>query len=203
MENQGTWICIERHTLTFACSGGACGIALPCNAGGVCGWVEAPKDELERKEWREGRRSNPTWAAEKDAAFWGSGCPPSARGNAGGGENAGKWSVKERKRQQTKAEIEYEYNDIQMLFMEESKRGLQAVVMFHTYFVQILAAHIIRMKMQYSSCRSQGGRHNQIKTLQVTSQINNRVSGISGLRSDWKPKTNREFPARPLQILLS
>lgn len=48
--------------------------------------MEAPKDELERKESREGRNLNPTWAAEKDAAFSGWGCPPSAREGAGGGE---------------------------------------------------------------------------------------------------------------------
>lgn len=98
----------RRHTLTFVCSEGVCDSALPCNAGGVCGWVEAPKDELERKEWREGRCLNPTWAAEKGAAFSGWGCPPSARGEhrrgAGGGQKPGKRPVKERERQQTKGD---------------------------------------------------------------------------------------------------
>lgn len=58
--------------------------------GVVCGWVEAPRDELERKESREGQSLNPTWAAERDAAFSGLGCPPSARGGPmGGGGNRG------------------------------------------------------------------------------------------------------------------
>lgn len=74
------------HKLTFVCSEEACGIAPPCNGGVVCDWVEAPRDELERKEWKEGQSLNPTWAAEKDAAFSGLGCRPSARRGTRGGK---------------------------------------------------------------------------------------------------------------------
>lgn len=80
--------------------------------------------------------------------------------------------------------------------LRESKHRLQAAAAIHTYFVQILAAHIIWMKMEYYSCRTQRGTHNQIKTLQDTLQIN-RFSDFtvySRFRSHWKPGRNLSFP---------
>lgn len=57
----------------------ACGIALACNEDEVCDWGVAPRASWERRGWRWGQSSDPTWTAERDVAFWGLGnhqfCP--------------------------------------------------------------------------------------------------------------------------------
>lgn len=63
---------------TFVCYEVACGIALACSGGVVCGWGGAPRDEWGTRELRGGRSSDPAWTAGRGADVSGWGCLPSA-----------------------------------------------------------------------------------------------------------------------------
>lgn len=172
-----TQLCF-RHALTFVCCGEACGIARPCNGGVVCDWEEAPRDELVRKESREGQSLSPTWAAAKGAAFWGLGCPPSARRGTGGGEAGEMVGQGNKKRRRIKGENDY--SDIQILFTVGIKAraaggGPASYLLCPdprcTHYLDENVGLLLQIR----------GGHNQIKTLQDTSQINNRDSPNSQL----------------------
>lgn len=58
-----------------------CGISLACSEDEVCDLGAAPRAAWGKRGWRWGQSSGPTWTAEKDAAFWGSGCHPFCPGH--------------------------------------------------------------------------------------------------------------------------
>lgn len=183
------------HTLTFVCSGQACGISLPCNGGVVCDSEEAPRDELERKESREGQSLNPTWAAAKDAAFSGWDCPPSARRSTGGGEagevvGQGKKKVTDKGRKWIQGQ--WHTNPIHC---EHQSTGCRRWLRF-ILTLSRSSLHTLSGWKWSTTPAGQRGTHNQIKTLQDTMQIN-RFSDFtvySRFTSHWKPGRNLSFP---------